>query len=355
MTTYDYLGLVGDPAVNERAKKAIDVHGVGGHGTAVASASLRLHRELERRLAEFVGHEDAVTFPSGYQTNSTVIPVLAGRGDWVLSDELNHASIIDGCRLAQSRGAHVQRYRHNDVTHLRELLAQAPADRTTLVVSDSVFSADGDLMPLPDIIEACREHGALLYVDEAHGLGVLGRGGRGIHEHFGLTPDPTTLIMSPLSKAVASTGGFVAAPRSLTELLRIAAPGCVFSAALPATAIAAATAALDVIESDEGIRRRDLLRRNIAHFIDRAGAAGLLSAPAQEHHSGVVPVFIGDDQRALRIAANCRDHGVMVVPFVFPAAASGKARLRVNVTARHTPEIVDLAIDVIAAACHDTP
>ncbi|MER8104848.1 aminotransferase class I/II-fold pyridoxal phosphate-dependent enzyme [Kitasatospora sp. NPDC094016] len=354
MTTYDYLGLVGDPAINARAKQAIDDHGAGGHGTAVASATLRPHRELEGRLADFAGQEAAVLFPSGYQTNSTVIPVLAGRGDWILSDELNHASIIDGCQLARARGAHVHPYRHNDVQHLRELLAQAPADRTKLVVSDSVFSADGDLMPLPEIVELCRAHGALLYVDEAHGLGVLGHRGRGVHEHYGLTPDRTTLIMSPLSKAFAASGGFVAGPRGLVELLRIAAPGCVFSAAMSPASTAAALAALDLIGSPEGDLRRSTLRRNVAHFITRAQKEALVPADLPEHHSGVIPVFVGDDQRALRIGAHCRDRGVMVVPFVHPAAAAGRARLRVNITARHTPELLDRAVDVFAGAFHNT-
>ncbi|MEU2835262.1 aminotransferase class I/II-fold pyridoxal phosphate-dependent enzyme [Streptomyces lavendulae] len=353
MTTYDYLGLVGHPLLNERAKEAIDAHGVGGHGTATCAASLGLHRELEGRLARFVGHEDVVVLPTGFQANATVIPTLVGKGDWVFGDRLNHASIIDGCRLAEARGAHVRYFRHNDAEHLRTLMGEAKPGRIKLVVADSVFSADGDLFDLPAFRAVCEEAGAVLYLDEAHGLGVLGPGGRGLHEHHGLTPAPTSLVMSPLSKALSATGGFVAGPRTLTTLMRTAVPGHVFSGALPPASAAAALAALDVNEAD-GERRRARMRANVAHFIDRAARAKLIERPAGPHHSGIVPVPVGDDQRALRIAAHCRDHGLMVVPFVFPIVPRGTARLRINITARHTPDLTDPAVERLTAAFHAT-
>ncbi|GGV57740.1 aminotransferase class I/II-fold pyridoxal phosphate-dependent enzyme [Streptomyces spectabilis] len=353
MTTYDYLGLVGHPLLNERAKQAIDKYGTGGHGAAACSSSLSLHRELERRLAAFVGHEDAVALPTGFQANITVIPTLVGKGDWIFSDKLNHASIYDGCKLAESRGVHLRYFDHNNPDHLRSLLAEAPSNRLKLIVADSVFSADGDVLDLPAFKTVCDEFGAVLYLDEGHGLGVLGEEGRGLHEHFGLSPAPTSLIMSGLGKALSSAGGFVAAPRSITKLLRTAAPGNVFSGRLPAASAAAALAALDVNEQDGAVLRARL-HENVAYFIDRASRAELITRPSGRHHSGIVPVFVDDDQRALRIAAHCRDHGVMVVPFVFPITPRGAGRLRINITTRHTPDVLDPAIECLTAAFRDT-
>ncbi|MEV0122371.1 aminotransferase class I/II-fold pyridoxal phosphate-dependent enzyme [Streptomyces sp. NPDC050703] len=248
MTSYDYLGLLGHPAIDEAARAAIEKYGTGGHGTAAAAASLTSHRRLEERLAAFTGHQGAILLPSGFQTNATAIPALVGKGDWIFSDDLNHASIVAGCSIASARGAHVRTFRHNDPAHVRSLLSEAPDDVVKLVVCDAVFSADGDLLDLPAFDEACREHRAVLYLDEAHSLGVLGATGQGLHEHFGVARSPLGLTMATLSKTVPSAGGFLAGPASLTRLLRLAAPGHVFSAALPAMACGAAIAALDVID-----------------------------------------------------------------------------------------------------------
>ncbi|WP_079107657.1 aminotransferase class I/II-fold pyridoxal phosphate-dependent enzyme [Streptomyces sp. NRRL S-1521] len=349
MTSYDYLGLLGHPAIDEGAKAAIEKYGTGGHGTAAAAASLTSHRHLEERLAAFTGHEGAILLPSGFQTNATAIPALVGKGDWIFSDDLNHASIVAGCSLASARGAHVRTFRHNDPAHVRSLLSEAPDDVVKLVVCDAVFSADGDLLDLPAFDKACREHRAVLYLDEAHSLGVLGETGKGLHEHFGVVRSPLGLTMATLSKTVPSAGGFLAGPASLTRLLRLAASGHVFSAALPAMACGAAIAALDVIE-DEGAERRERLRSNIRHFVEGARRIGLVTPEQGPYHTGIVPLLVGDDQRAMRIAEYCRRRGVMVVPFIWPAVVHDAARLRVNVTARHSTAQLDQALSTFAAA-----
>ncbi|MFF3272757.1 aminotransferase class I/II-fold pyridoxal phosphate-dependent enzyme [Streptomyces chrestomyceticus] len=349
MTTYDYLGLLGHPAINESAKAAIDTYGTGGHGSPAAAASLTLHRRLEQRLAAFTDHEDAILFPSGFQANATALAALTGKGDQIFSDALNHASIITGCQVAAAQGAQVHTVRHNDAGHLRELLADAPADCLKLVVCDSVFSADGDLLDLPAFEQACQDHQAVLYLDEAHSIGILGPGGKGIHDHFGRPRPATSMVMGTLSKTLPAGGGFIAAPKVLTEALHTSVLGHVFSGSLTAVAAGAALAALDVLEN-EGEHRRAQLRHNVRYFVDGARHTGLPGLEEGPHESPIVPLFVGDDHRAMHIAEHCRTHGVMVVPFVWPIAARGNARLRINLTARHTTSAIDQALDVLAEA-----
>ncbi|MEI7029627.1 aminotransferase class I/II-fold pyridoxal phosphate-dependent enzyme [Streptomyces pratensis] len=351
MTTYDYLGLQGHPLLNARAKEAIDAFGTGGHCTGAAAGMFVAHRRLEERLAAWLGQEDAILFPSGYQANLSAPQALAGAGDWVFSDSLNHASIVDGCHLARARGAQLRVFGHNDIADLRRQLALAPSEVTKLVICDAVFSADGDLLRLADVDDACRRYGAVLLLDEAHSFAALGPHGRGIYDHFALRPTCALLTMATLSKTLASVGGFLAGPGAVIASLRGAARGYVFSAALPAPAVAAAHAALDLLET-EGEQRRGDLSGNISYFLHRARAAGI-PLPA-DCRSGVLPVLIGDERRALETADHCRRHGVMVVPFVWPVCARGAARLRVNVTARHTRLDIDTAVARIAAALEAT-
>ncbi|MFK8844960.1 aminotransferase class I/II-fold pyridoxal phosphate-dependent enzyme [Streptomyces sp. Ac-502] len=354
MTTYDYLGLLGHPAINESAKAAIDVYGTGGHGSPAAAASLTLHRRLEQRLAAFTGQEAAILFPSGFQANATLLAALTGKGDQIFSDELNHASIITGCKVAAAQGAQVHTVRHNDAGHLSELLADAPADCLKVVVCDSVFSADGDLLDLPAFEETCQAHQAVLYLDEAHGIGILGPHGKGIHDHYGRPRPATSLVMGTLSKTLPASGGFLAAPRALTEALHTSALGHVFSGSLTASAAGAALAALDVLEA-EGEDRRARLRYNVRYFVDGARRKGLIGREEGPYESAIVPLLTGDDHRAMHIAEHCRRNGVMVVPFVWPIAARGNARLRVNLTARHTTTDIDRSLDVLETAFRANP
>ncbi|RJL23242.1 aminotransferase class I/II-fold pyridoxal phosphate-dependent enzyme [Bailinhaonella thermotolerans] len=351
MTTYDYLGLLGHPLLAERAKEAIDRFGTGAHGTCAGASTLGLQRLLERRLAEWAGREDALVFPSGFQANQSAIPAIAGKSDWIFSDEFNHASIVQGCQIARARGAVLRVFRHNDAADLARALREAPAESVKLVVSDSVFSVDGDLLDLPAFARSCREHDAFLYLDEAHGLGVLGPRGRGLHDHFALPSGGADFLMATLSKTLASVGGFVAASAPLIDALRRSARGYVFSGAPPAPVCAAVLAALDVLDA-EGAARRDLLRRNVAHLKRCLRSEGVEFPPGCE--AAIVPVPVGDERRTLDIAEYCRGRGVMVVPMVWPICPRGQARLRLNVTAHHIEQDISTAVACVAAALRAT-
>jgi len=241
--SYSYLGLLGHPKINAAAKAAIDEFGTGTHGVRTLAGSLDLHAELEEDLARFKQTEDAITFSSGYVTNLTAVSTLVGRHDAVICDKLNHASIVDGCLLS---GAEFVRFRHNDMDDLGRCLQRAEGKGTRLVVVDAVFSMDGDIINLPRMVELCHEHRARLMVDEAHSVGVLGRTGRGIEEHFGLG-SVIDLKMGTLSKTIPSVGGYLAGGRDLIHLIRHTSRAYIFSAALPPAQTAAAKAALEVM------------------------------------------------------------------------------------------------------------
>jgi len=234
--SYSYLGLIGHPRINAAAKAAVDEYGTGTHGVRSLAGTLTLHRELEETIADFKHAEDAVTFTSGYVTNLTVISTLMGRGDYVLSDKLNHASIVDGCMMS---GAEFRRFKHNDMQDLEKRLGQVPEGATRLVIADAVFSMDGDVIDLPRMVELCRKYGAYLMMDEAHSLGVLGKTGRGIEEHFDLW-DSVDIKMGTLSKTIPSVGGYVAGKKDLIDFLRHGSRAYIFSAALPPAQAAAA-------------------------------------------------------------------------------------------------------------------
>ena len=227
--SYSYLGLVGHPRINEAAKKAVDRYGTGTHGVRTLAGSLVLHRELEETIADFKHAEAAITYTSGYATNLTVVSTLLGRGDYVICDKLNHASIVDGCMMS---GAKFLRFLHNDMEALENRLQQVPAGSAKLVVVDSVFSMDGDVINFPKLVEICQKYDAWLMVDEAHSVGVLGKSGRGIEEHFNM-PDTIDIKMGTLSKTIPSVGGYIAGHKDLIEYLRHASRAYIFSAALP--------------------------------------------------------------------------------------------------------------------------
>src|SRR5512135_2959165 len=233
--SYSYLGLIGHPRINEAAKRAVDKFGTGTHGVRTLAGSLTLHEELEDTIARFKHAEAAVTYTSGYVTNLTVISTLMGRGDYVLSDKLNHASIVDGCLMS---GAEFRRFKHNDMQDLERRLQQVPADATRLVITDAVFSMDGDVIDLPNVVALCRKYGAYLMMDEAHSVGVLGKTGRGIEEHYDMLGS-VDIKMGTLSKTIPSVGGYVAGRKDLITYLRHASRAYIFSAALPPAQAAA--------------------------------------------------------------------------------------------------------------------
>jgi glycine C-acetyltransferase len=339
--SYSYLGLVGHPRINAAAREAIDRFGTGTHGVRSLAGSLTLHRELEERIAEFKGAEAAITFSSGYVTNLTTVSSLVGRGDYVISDKLNHASIVDGCLMS---GAKFVRFHHNDMASLENRLQQTEAGATKLVVADAVFSMDGDIIDFPKMVELCQKYSAWLMVDEAHSVGVLGKTGRGIEEHFNL-PGVIDIKMGTMSKTIPSVGGYVAGKRDIIEYLRHASRAYIFSAALPPAQAAAANEAFKVILDEPW--RVDKLRANATQFIGGLKARGFDTMLTQ---TAIVPVLCGEDDEAFAMTRVVQHHDVFVLPVVSPAVPPGLARLRATVTSAHEANEIEHAMNVIEQA-----
>jgi glycine C-acetyltransferase len=340
-SSYSYLGLVGHPEVNEAAKAAIDAYGTGSHGARLIAGTTEAHRRFEHEIAGFVGAEAAVVFNTGYVTNLATVAALVGEGDCVLGDEYNHASIADGCRFS---GAEAVTFRHNDPGSLEERLRGA-GGRGKLVVVDAVYSMEGDVAPLPEIVELCDRYDALLMVDEAHSLGVLGATGRGILEHFGLPPDAIDVKMGTLSKSLGSCGGYIAGDSALVDHLRHAARGYLFSVAAPAPQVAAALKGLELLRREPG--RVEILRENTFRFV-----AGLkrLGFRLTDTRTPIVPILCDTDDRAREMTARCREMGLFVVPIAYPAVPMNSPRVRASVTASHAPADIDLALDILGRA-----
>ncbi len=339
--SYSYLGLLGHPRLSAAAQAAAAQYGTGTHGVRLLAGTLPLHHELEAAVAAFAGRADALTFSSGYATNLAAITALVGRHDVVLSDKLNHASLVDGCQLS---GADFVRFRHNDLADLESCLHRAAPAATRLVVVDAVFSMDGDIAPLPGLVELCRAYDAWLMVDEAHSIGVLGATGRGIEEHFGLS-GVIDVKMGTLSKAIPSVGGYLAGSADLIQIFRHAARPFIFSAALPPPQAAAAKAALEVIAAEpERVAR---VQANARYFRDRLRALGF---DILNTETAIVPLICGSDQRAYRMVHECQQRGVFALPVISPAVPEGLARVRATVTAAHTRDEIDCALEVFAAA-----
>ena len=339
--SYSYLGLVGHPRINEAAKKAVDKWGTGTNGVRTLAGTLTLHNELEETIANFKHTEAAVTYTSGYVTNLTTISTLMGRGDYVFSDKINHASIVDGCLMS---GAEFRRFRHNDMDHLEGLLKNAPADVAKLVIADSVFSMDGDIIDLPKIVELSKKYNAWLMIDEAHSVGVLGKTGTGIEEHFGMG-DVIDIKMGTLSKTIPSVGGYVAGKKELIEFLRHGSRAYIFSAALPPAQAAAANEAFKVIlDEPERIER---LNANTKQFIGGLKGMGFDTLLTE---TAIVPVLCGTDDKAFELTKRCQENDVFVLPVVSPAVQEGLSRLRATVTAAHDPSEIERAMDVIYEA-----
>jgi glycine C-acetyltransferase len=339
--SYSYLGLVGHPRINAAAKAAVEKFGTGTHGVRTLAGTLTLHTELEETIAAFKHAEAALTFTSGYATNLSVIATLLGRGDYVISDKLNHASIVDGCLMS---GARFLRFRHNDMEALEARLQQVPDGAAKLVVADAVFSMDGDVIDFPRMVALCRKYHAWLMIDEAHSVGVLGQTGRGIEEHFGM-PDSIDIKMGTLSKTIPSVGGYIAGRRDLINYLRHSTRAYIFSAALPPAQAAAAKAAFEVILDEPW--RVQKLRQNAQQFINGLKQVGFDTLNTE---TAIVPVICGEDETAYRMTQYAQRRDVFVLPVVSPAVPPGLARLRATVTAAHEPEEIDHAMSIIAEA-----
>ena len=339
--SYSYLGLVGHPRINEAAQKAVAKYGTGTHGVRTLAGTLSIHTELEETIAHFKHAEAAVTYTSGYATNLTVVSTLMGRGDYVLSDKLNHASIVDGCLMS---GSEFRRFKHNDMAHLETMLKNIPDGAAKLVIADSVFSMDGDIIDLPRMVELCKKYNAWLMIDEAHSVGVLGKTGTGIEEHFGLG-DVIDIKMGTLSKTIPSVGGYVAAKKEIINYLRHASRAYIFSAALPPAQAAAANEAFKVILDEPW--RIDQLNANTKQFIGGLKSAGFDTLLTE---TAIVPVICGSDEVAFAMTREGQHHDVFILPVVSPAVPEGLARLRATVTAAHEHDEIDRAMNVIIDA-----
>ena len=334
----DYLGLADDPRLKAAAQEAIERYGAGSGAARLITGTLPPHLTLERHLARFKGTEDALVWATGYMANVGTISALVGKGDAVFSDELNHASIVDGCRLSK---ADIFIYRHNDMDDLAAKIAEAGPRRRRLAVSDAVFSMDGDILDLPRFLEICGVNGVLSMIDEAHATGVMGATGHGLSEHFGLSVD---ILMGTLSKALGSEGGYVCASRTVCDYLRNKSRAFIFSTAHNPGSAAAADAALTILEEHPELAPR--VRERAQRFVAALAAQGI----AARTESAIVPILVGDERRAVAMAAKLEARGFLVPAIRYPTVAKGAARLRVSVSARTTEKDLSALALAIAAA-----
>lgn len=340
MASNNYLGLTNHPKVVEAGLKAMREFGVGAGSVPLLGGTQVIHRRLEERLAQFKDCEDAVVFSSGYGSNIGCLMALLRRGDTAINDRLNHASIIDGCRMS---GAQVRAFRHNDMANLAQILVQCDAEPGgKLVIVDGVFSMDGDIAPLPAILELARRYGAKVMIDEAHATGVLGATGRGTPEHFGLEGQ-IDIVAGTLSKALGAVGGFVASTREVVEYIRFYGRSYMFSTNTAPAVAAALIAALDVIEGEPWLRQA--LWDNIRYT---TAALRGLGFDLGRTETAIIPVLVADDAKVLRMNKRMHEEGVFLNPVAFPAVPKRKARLRLSLMATHTRDDLDRTIEALA-------
>lgn len=323
----NYLGLSTHPQLIAAAVEAMRTYGTGASGSRLISGNSELYTTLEANLAKAKGTEAALVFSSGYAANTSIIPVLAGEDDLILSDVLNHASIIDGCRLSR---AAKKVYRHCDVEHLKVLMEESTGFRRCLIITDSVFSMEGDIAPLPDICDIAAQHDAMVLVDDAHGFGILGKNGGGTVEHFGLE-GKGIIQMGTLSKAVGGVGGYIAGSHALIELLINRARGFIFTTGLPPATLAAANAALNVIRSEPELRER--LLSHAKYLKTALTDLGYTLLPSETQ---ILPIVLGSPQQATSFADALLAEGVFAPAIRPPAVPAGTSRLRITVMATHT-------------------
>jgi 8-amino-7-oxononanoate synthase len=336
----NYLGLTSHPKVKEAAIAAVRKYGSGCAGSRFLNGTLDIHVKLEEKLASFFRKDGALTFSTGYQTNLGIISSLCGKDDVVVIDKLDHASIIDACRLSF---AEIRKFRHNDMKSLEFVLNEC-GDRGKLVVVDGVYSMEGDIAPLPEIVRLCRKYGARLMVDDAHGVGVLGRTGRGTAEHFGLEKD-VDVIMGTYSKSMASIGGFVAADEDVIHYMKHTARPLIFSASPPPASVASVIAALDII--DEEPERRERLWHNTNKMMTAFRQMGYDTGSSA---TPIIPLLMGEMERAFMMWKILNDEGVFVNPVVPPATQAGRCLIRTSYMATHTDEMLDRVLVILERA-----
>lgn len=336
-----YLGLTNHPKIKEAAKQAIEKYGTGCAGSRFLNGSLDIHSQLEERLAAYVGKPSAVLFSTGFQVNLGVISCLLDRNDYLILDEYDHASIIDGSRLSFSR---CLKYAHNDMDDLRKKLSRLPEEAAKLIVTDGIFSMEGDLVNLPEMVKIADEYGANTMLDDAHSLGVIGLNGSGTASHFNLT-DRVDLIMGTFSKSLASLGGFISGTTETIEYIKHRARSLMFSASMPPSAVASVLAALDIIETEP--ERIDKLWANTNYAKKLLAEAGLDTGIT---NSPIIPVYIRDNHKTFLITNILQHNGIFVNPIVSPAVPSNSSLIRFSLMATHTFAQIETAVGKLHAA-----
>ena len=331
-----YTGLVNDPRIKEAAIEATKKYGTGCAGSPFLNGTLDLHKKLEARLAEYMGKEDVMIYSTGFGVNLGVVSSLTGREDYILWDEQDHASIIEGRRLSFSQQL---KYKHNDMESLEKQLQRCEPDRVKLIVTDGVFSMEGDVANLPEIVRLAKKYNASIMVDEAHGIGVFGRGGRGTCDHFGVTDD-VDLVMGTFSKSFASLGGFIATDKEITNFLRHHSRSYIFTASITPASTAAALKALDIMEQEP--ERQEHLWKLTDFALD-----GFRNMGCEIGHTStpIIPLFIRDDFKTFKITRELFDEGLFVNPVVTPAVAPQDTLIRFSLMATHTKEQVEYALE----------
>ncbi len=333
-----YSGLVSDPRIKEAAIEATKKYGTGCAGSPFLNGTLDLHKKLEQRIAEYIGKEDVMIYSTGFEVNLGVVSCLTGREDYILWDEQDHASIIEGRRLSFSTAL---KYKHNDMESLEKQLQKCDPDKVKLIVTDGVFSMEGDVANLPEIVRLAKKYNASVMVDEAHGIGVFGKGGRGTCDHFGVTKD-VDLIMGTFSKSFASLGGFIATDKEITNFLRHHSRSYIFTASITPASTAAALKAIDIMEQEPERQEHlwEITKFALDGFRNMGCEIGNTSTP-------IIPLFVRDDYKTYHVVRDLFDEGLFVNPVVSPAVAPQDTLIRFSLMATHTKEEVEYALTKI--------
>lgn len=334
-----YLGLTNHPKIKEGSIKAVEKYGTGCAGSRFLNGTLDIHIELEEKLAKLVGKEEALVYATGFTVNSGVVPCLGGREDYLLLDRLNHASIIEGSRLSMAKQF---KYRHNDMEQLEKFLQQCEPDKIKLIVADGVFSMEGDLAKLPEMVDLAKKYNASIMIDEAHSLGVFGETGAGVCEHFGVQND-VELVMGTFSKSLATIGGFIASNKDVINFLKHNSRTLIFSASITPAAAGAVLAALEVMEEEKWRQKAlwDNTHRMLQAFKDKGFETGHTTTP-------IIPLYVRDNEKTFRLTRMLMDDGVFVNPVVSPAVPSQDTLIRISLMATHTFYQIDEAVEKIA-------
>ncbi|MCK4845201.1 MAG: aminotransferase class I/II-fold pyridoxal phosphate-dependent enzyme [Candidatus Heimdallarchaeota archaeon] len=339
--SYSYLDLISHPEIIKVAHETLDKYGTGAGGVRLLTGTTDLHKELERKIADFKKTDDAILYSSGYVTNMALMSTLFGKDDLIVIDKYDHQSIYDGCILSK---AEWKRFNHNNLTDLERILEENREKyKRILVAVDGVYSMDGDIAPMPEIIEIAKQYDAFTMVDEAHGIGSIGPNGRGIDDYYDLSPGAVDIYMGTLSKAIPSIGGYVAGNKDMITFLRYTSNAFIFSAALPPVSVAVAIKALDIILNDK--ERIKALQKNIHFFISGLKELGFNTLASKD--TPIIPVIIGNDVKTFKFAKKMKKEGIMIPPIVFPAVPRDGGRLRCCVMATHTEEDLKYILDTM--------